>query len=362
MRANLTKADWDAYRTKELAILTPLLTTLGFTLEDEQPHIQGERYLMKRNKFVLVARDGTGARVVVKASNNKVGVAEIQKEKQVRDTLQKLSFANDQLLIPSEVYAGSVRGYFIFATEFILQDKPFVSQPLEEQFFLALRALEAQEGFHASTYGHEREIKKIFEVYSADTYLKKFSGYIADIRRTYDNADTASALSRAEELLKKSTVAIERYNHYLTHNDFVPHNIRLKNRALYMLDYAEFWFGNKYEGWARFINYMVLHNPPLAKALVEYVRTNRPAEYENLRLMRIYKLGVILAYHARTLAETEGDLHALSLRRMEFWTTVLEHVLADTEVPETTIRNYSENRNELRSDEEKKRLKDIGVL
>lgn len=353
---------WQEHVRRELTVLEPLLGSMGYALEAEQPHVRGERYLMKRDKLVLLGRARDGGRVVIKASADKNGIAEIERERRTRDALARLSFANDRLLCPREVAAERRGNYFLLITEFVEQDRPLLARPLEEQFFIALRALEAQEGFHATAYGHGREIKNAFETHGAETYLEKFSLLRREVAAHCGDPQTRDALARAGEFLAANKVTLERYGSCLTHNDFVPHNIRLNGRLLYLLDYAEFWFGNKYEGWARFINYMEVHNPPLARSLAQYVRENRPGEYLALRLMRAYKLGVILAYHARTLAQTEGDLHELAQKRVALWTAVLERVLDDTPVPGEIIAAYTAERDRLRSAEEKKRLESIGAL
>ena len=40
------KTAWDRYCAEELTHLTPILTMRGYSLDNEQKHIQGERYLM----------------------------------------------------------------------------------------------------------------------------------------------------------------------------------------------------------------------------------------------------------------------------------------------------------------------------
>jgi hypothetical protein len=71
--------------------------------------------------------------------------------------------------------------------------------------------------------------------------------------------------------------------------------------------------------------------------------------------MRVYKLGKLLEYHASTLPKTEGDMHALSTERIEFWRTVLDSFLADTTLGEEVISTYKQSRDRLRSGDEKKR-------
>lgn len=348
-------------RERMLDTIAHAVGLLGYTLLPEQPHISGERALLTEHKMVLQGSDDRGTRVIIKVSWDKIGKAEIANEKHVRDTLRSLSFATDELLEPVERFYGTVSGLLILITEYIEQTEIFVTRPLNEQFFIALRAFEAQEAFHATTYEHRKQIRKRFTSYTSDTYLQAFDTYIRDVAGTPCDTDVARVLEEARLRLASGKDTIDRYGDYLTHNDFVPHNMRLKGRDLYVLDHTSFWFGNKYEGWARFINYMVVHNPELARSLTAFVRTNRKAEYEALQLMRLYKLGMLLSYYVRLLPKTEGNLRTLTCVRIALWTSVLEHILRDEEIPDELIRAYIEERSTLRTDEEKARQREFAV-
>ena len=166
----------------------------------------------------------------------------------------------------------------------------FVGHTIEEQFFIALSAFEAQESFHATTYEHLRTVKEIFPVLSSVEYLKDFNRLKESISQKYPDESLITTLQTAEKFLKENVITIDRYANYLTHTDFVPHNFRLVEHTLYMLDcvpnYATIHFGNKYEGWARFLNYMLIHSTELERILTKYVRDNRGEdEYLSLRLM-----------------------------------------------------------------------------
>lgn len=348
-------------RERMLATIADAIGPLGYTLLPEQPHISGERALLTEHKMVLQGTDEAGTRVIIKVSWDKIGKAEIANEKHVRDTLRSLSFATDELLEPVERFYGTVSGLLILITEYVEQTEIFVTRPLSEQFFIALRAFEAQEAFHATTYEHRKQIRKRFTSYTSATYLRAFDTYIRDVEGTPCDTDVARALQDARVRLQAGKDVLDRYGDYLTHNDFVPHNMRLNGRDLYVLDHTSFWFGNKYEGWARFINYMVVHNPELSRALIEFVRTNRPAEYEALQLMRLYKLGMLLSYYVRLLPKTEGNLKTLTCIRIALWTRVLEHVLHDDPVPDELISAYIEERSTLRTEEEKVRQREFAV-
>jgi hypothetical protein len=170
-------------------------------------------------------------------------------------------------------------------------------------------------------------------------------------------------MQEAGAFLTDHAVNIERYTGFLTHTDFVPHNLRIGSGYMYLLDHTSLRFGNKYKSWGRFVNYMTLYNPELESALVEYVRKNRSAEeYEALRLMRVYKLGFLLAFYERSYGKTMGDVQELARIRIAFWTQALKAVLADTQLSKETIEAYKENRNRLRSDEEKQRQKLLNQL
>jgi len=119
-------------------------------------------------------------------------------------------------------------------------------------------------------------------------------------------------------------------------------------------------FGNKYESWARFINFMTLYNQPLEQVLLDYVKDNRgQSEYLTLRLMRVFRLVEIIWYYASTLANAVGNLHTLNQKRIIFWTKVLESVLADQPVNRNIVEEYQRIRDSLRSPEEKERQKKL---
>ncbi len=136
----------------------------------------------------------------------------------------------------------------------------------------------------------------------------------------------------------------------------MPHNIRIVGDDIYLLDHSSLRFGNKYEGWARFLNFMALYNPPLEQALLQYVRENRSSEEsESLQCMRVYRLGEIIWYYVSTLAKSSGDLRVLNEKRVAFWTNVLEAILENKPVPEDVLTEYKRTRDSLRTPEERQR-------
>lgn len=338
---------------KELEILTPLLAELGYSLDAKQPHISGERTLMGPigggRKLVLLATDAHGTRVVIKASNDPKAIEEMEHERVCRDFLEKIKFAYEVFSSPKELLHARRRGYTIVVTKFIEQDTNFLDRPIKEQFGLALRAFKAQEGAHATTYEHARAIQSTFGEMRAKDYIEKLSDYAR-----------VTGLPEALAFVEKHKETLEQYSGFLTHWDFTPHNIRVHGECVYLLDHSSLRFGNKYEGWARFINFMELYNPPLARALVQYVALNRTEQESlSLKLMRVYRLVELVRYYTGWLERTEGDLKALAQVRIKFWTHVLHAVLADKEVEPAEVEEYKSMRDSLRSEEEKERQKGL---
>jgi len=367
---NNAASAWERYRKRELRNLLPQLKEMSFELDPTQVHTAGERYLMVADrdvggggyKLVLTGtRLSDGKRVVIKVSSHPEGAKEITTERRARETLRALRFAYYVLFSPEEISYGVQNGQTIFITTYIDQEKPFLSRSLKEQFFLALSALKTQEGMHATTSSHSRFIRDTFGIWGADNYLESFATFCAHATSgDPTNIRLARTLLAAQEYLKKHRKTIEQYCGFLTHSDFVPHNLRIEGNTIYLLDYASLHFGNKYESWARFTNFMLLYNRPLERALVEYVRENRtPEELLSLRLMRIYKLGKLLEYYAGTLVKTSGDLHELNKLRLQFWLEVLESLLEESELLQAVIDRYKEARDRLRSPEEKERQKEL---
>lgn len=370
MSALESKADWEKYRDTERKALEPILTDLGYSIDDKQVHTGGERYLMAGardvggggRKLVLTGRRMKDEqRVIIKASSNPAGIKEIERERASRILLHTLNFAQYAFSSPEELLYVKKAGCLIFITSYIEEARTFIEHELHEQFFLALHAFETQEGVHATTYSHAQTVKETFGMVGAANYLSLFEKFHANaIASDPDNARLREVFARASKFLQENRTLIERYSGFLTHSDFSPQNLRVHNRTLYLLDYASIYFGNKYESWARFINFMTQHNPALEKMLIEYVRQNRgEEEYLSLRLMRVYKLGFLLQFWTDSLAQTEGDLHELVRLRVSFWTETLCAVLDDIPVPEELVHSYLIRQALLRSEEEKARQREI---
>ncbi|MES2931090.1 MAG: hypothetical protein V4682_00130 [Patescibacteria group bacterium] len=355
--SNENRTSWENYRDTEIARVTPILTDLGYVLDEAQPHTKGERYLMQAvttesgKKLILLGRDTeTDGRVVIKVTSSPDGIRELEHERTCRRVLAEIGFSYQSFLSPKELLFVRTGPYCISVQAFIEQEKPFLDRSIEEQFELALRSFKAQESAHAATYEHARLVRKTFGSMEATGYLRGFERFMACPH------GAGELLQKAHDELYNGRHTIEQYGGFLTHTDFVPHNFRVLGNAIYLLDHSSLRFGNKYEGWARFLNFMTLHNRPLEAALLEYVHANRtPEESASLRLMRVYRLGEIICYYTRTLPKSEGSLLALNEARIAFWTEVLAATLEGRTVGDDIVENYRTVRDSLRSDEEKQR-------
>jgi hypothetical protein len=128
-------------------------------------------------------------------------------------------------------------------------------------------------------------------------------------------------------------------------------------------NYATVHFGNKYEGWARFLNFMMIHSPELEKLLIKYIRDSRGEnEYLSLRLMRAYKIVFLIDFYARSLPKTTANLHTLTLARIAYWHGALNSILKDEPLPKEVVDQYVKTRNSLRTEEEKTRQKDFNLV
>lgn len=370
MTSNTTKKEWNKYCEHVLAELSTILKDTGYILDKDQPHIAGERFLTGPlaggKKLVLIGHSANdGKKVVIKASNEKLGIKELLHERVCKDVLYRISFAYQILRSPKELAFIKQDDFTIVITEFIEQNLSFISRPIQEQFSFALATFKAQESAHATTYGHLALITKTFGEMNASAYCENANKYsqeilnlISDYEETYP--ELSATLERAVSALHDNRERLDQYGGFLTHWDFTPQNFRIRNGKLFLLDNSSLRFGNKYEGWARFINFMVLYNQKLASALIKYVRDNRtPEESESLKLMRLFRLVELIRYYASWLYRTEGDLYELTHTRIKFWTNVLSTVLDNKEVPTEIIEEYKNTRDKLRTDDEMHRQKDL---
>ena len=159
------------YWEKERAIVVPILYDLGFVLDKEQPHMSGERHFIQAvttasgKKLILLARRwghqlADNKRVVIKMTRESAGALEIDHERACRSALKNIEFAYKIFFSPKELLYARSGGYTISVQEFIEQDTTFLERPTEEQFSFAIKAFKAQEGAHAVTYRHRKNIQK----------------------------------------------------------------------------------------------------------------------------------------------------------------------------------------------------------
>ncbi len=365
-----SKTQWETYRDTELANVTPILETLGYMLDQTQVHLSGERFLMAGArdvggggmKLVLTGmRRADSLRVVIKASRNPDGQQEIERERAARERINRIPFAYHAFTVPRELHFSYEGPFLVSIVEYVTQDIPLLSRPLNEQFFLTLKALECQEGAHATTGVHTAHVRSSFGLSNAEAYLHEFDTFAAAAENAVPHNEKLAQIFRdATHFLHDHRTTLERYAGFLTHADFAPNNFRVRGHELYLLDYASIHFGNKYESWARFLNFMVHHNPDLERTLARYVKENRgPDEYLALQLMRVYKIGFLLKYYAEATTKTEGATHELMQTRLSFWTLVMQCILDDCAVPPEAINTLLEKERILRTEEEKARQREM---
>jgi len=365
MHSGASQKKWEEYVLEEMAAVRPILEKHSIELDEEQPHVIGERAVMRAvttqsgEKLVLVGHmSPPGIQVIVKTTSDARGRKELEHEKKAKALLTKLRFAYDVFFTPKELIFVTSGGRSVAIYEFIEQEKPFTDRPLEEQFRFALNAFKAQESAHATTAKHTRLIKGVFDTYNAADYCDRFQEFkktILEFDPSYENL-----LAEVQNQLESDRETIDRYGRFLVHTDFVPHNFRIKGDVFYLLDFSSLRFGNKYEGWARFLNFMTLYNPSLEDALTQYVARNRSSgEQESLRLMRFYRLAELAAFYVGTLPRADDALKTLNAARVSFWLLVLETILKGQALPESIRSEYQRLRDSLRSDDEKQRQKGL---
>lgn len=365
--ADSSRQDWRDYVRQERMLLEPVLFTLGYTLDHAQPHVAGERFLMQAvtstsgKKLILLAQDKDGNRAVVKATREAAGKKELRHERKCRNAIHLLPFAYQAFASPQERFFDEREDFLVSIQEYIDQESSFLARPLSEQFSYALAGFKAQEGAHAATYEQLKEVRNVFGSADTSDYLRFAASFQASIHASSETPEGLRSLADTlvQEVQAQSSY-IAQYANFLTHTDFVPHNFRIRDGVLYLLDYASLRFGNKHEGWARFLNFMTLHNPELESAFLSYFAANRAdEELVSLRVMRLYRLCEILWYYVRTLGESEGDLAKLNHARVAFWSDVARAQLSGVPLSPEIRASYQATRDALRSPEERERQKDL---
>lgn len=362
MSTEQNNQSWRQNYKQELQKIVPILDSLNIVLDESQVHISGERYYLNNKKLVLIGEDiKNKKRIVIKTGLDSDSINEILTERKCREILKKINFASHVFLSPEELFFINRSDFVIFITTYIEQERTFLERPTQEQFFLALKTFEAQEGLHATTYEHASVISKTFGIWNAKDYLKNFDVYRNEIAlKLSENNKLKTLLAEAFDFLNKNSEIINLYSGFLVHWDFVPHNVRIVNRDVYFLDHSSMRFGNKYESWARFINFMTLYNPELESILIEYIKNNRSQEEtSSLQLMRIFRLTELIKYYVDTLKNLSGNLLTLNKKRIDFWSNALEAVLHNQSMRKEIIDEYKTTRDSLRSEDEKQRQKNL---
>lgn len=356
-----TEEKWKEYVAEESAVIEKAVGTRGYTLNEEQPHTLGERAVMQAvttyggKKLILLAERADGLPVIIKGTRDEAGKRELQHEQLCRAHLNTIAFSYTTFNSPALLEEIHQDDFYIVITEFIAQSSSFLERPLLVQYEYALGAFKSLEATHASTANHYTRTASLFGTKQTSDYQRDFSEFRSALA-SYNLPELQTGLQEADSILNTQSHTIEQYCGFLTHTDFVPHNFRIRDNQLYLLDFSSLRFANKHETWARFLNFMTLYNPPLEQALCTYLEKNRaPEETSSLQAMRLYRLGEILFYYHSKLSITEGQLQRLNELRVRFWHEVLQSILNKTTISEQIRINYQNERDQLRSDDEKKR-------
>lgn len=344
----------------DIEYFVPILRDLGFVIFEDQPHIKGERYAFRAKKTILLGeRVSDKKKVVIKVTRNEAGKVEVQEERAAREAIKKIDFAYTPFLEPEEILFKETSEYLVQVTEYIEEEIGFLKRDLREQFEIAYRTFVMQEGIHAVTKKHNKIIQKYFKTFTFADYAKNIDLYIIIILSTNIlNESEVEVLNLSKKFFLENRHRVEQYGGFLTHTDFVPHNFRVGCGQVYLLDHSAIIIGNKHEGWARFLNFCVLHNAELEKKFLKYFEINRSEEeLDSLKLMRIYRLFELVAHHAEIYKNSQSELKDLSHKRIIFWLKLLNAILENKELDIQVIEDYKNNRDTLRSQEEKERQK-----
>lgn len=355
-----TEQSWQTNLDSEIETVRGLLRKAGYRLDTQQPHLLGERFLMQNisttsgKKLILVGKDLNHSSVIIKATSDPAGKQELRHEQQCRTLLETIDFSYQPFTTPEEIAFWEDGPYLISVQTMIEQECQFLDRTIEEQFKFALDAFKTQESARATTSSHYKKISQTFGIRTSADYLSMAAGFLETMQSASVSKEVLTTCTRAHHKLKTERERIEQYCGFLTHTDFVPHNFKISSGQLYLLDTASLEFGNKYESWARFLNFMTLYNHQLERHLVTYVEQNRaPEERQSLQLMRLYRLIEIITYYVTTLQNSTGDLLTLNQARVLFWQDVLLAELENTRVDRSIVESYKILRDRLRTDEEK---------
>lgn len=347
---------------KSLRAIELILVGLSFTLESYQPHITGERKIKSLTKMVLIGQNKNGRKVVIKTSRTVPEKKEIKTERRIRNELEMLSRTIANLLVPKEIYFGEKRGWLFFITEFIDQPKIFVAHHLQAQFAMIKKAIESQEMVRLQSFQPTINPSRACPIFTEKEYFAELKQQIGFINKNYRDKKLFQTLAAVKKLFEEKIQLVAKHCGYLVHDDFCPHNFRVNNSQIHFLDYTAANFGNKYITWARLLNYMVLHNPKLEKLILQDFKKNRsPEDLESLRILRIYKTVFLIMYYVQISNQTSGKLFRLTKVRINFWHNFLQKLLQNKTLTSAELKHYLQQRDALRSPEEKKRQKEFAI-
>jgi hypothetical protein len=300
--------------------------------------------------------DGAGAQVVIKASRDHTGIQELRHEQKCRELLQQIDFAYSSFDAPRELAYWSESGYTVAIQQYIEQTSSFLERPIDQQFTFALTALQTQASARITTNNHLRKVASVFGIRTSVDYLRLVGAFLVSLTNSQADVKILGTVQTVVDRLTANQERVEQYCGFLTHTDFVPHNFRIADSTMYLLDWSSLEFGNKHESWARFLNFMALYNPELETLLITYVEQNRaPEERESLQLMRLYRLCELITYYTNTLPKSTGDLLQLNQTRVQFWHDVLQAELQNKRVDCQVVAAYKNTRDQLRSQGEQER-------
>jgi hypothetical protein len=131
---------WEKYCEQELELIKPILVKFGFELDSNQPHLMGERYLMRAvqtasgSKLILLGkRISDSQKVVIKATSDQRGKKELLHEKHCREVLHKIKFAYQSFLSPQELLFIEQDNLIISIQTLIEQDSQFLDRDIKQQ-------------------------------------------------------------------------------------------------------------------------------------------------------------------------------------------------------------------------------------
>ena len=366
MSDSTPQSNWRTFVENELNTIRPILAKRGYSFSAEQPHTKGERFLMKNitttsgEKLILLGADKQSNRVVIKATRDETGKQELEHERKCRALLQDIDFSYTSFDAPKEVAFWSESGYMFAIQNYVDQACNFLDRSLEEQFIYALNALNTQAGARITTNSHLKKVGSVFGIRKSSDYIRLLNAFITSLQQRQVAPEILATVESVLTTFKKEKLRIEQYCGFLTHTDFVPHNFRIANNIMYLLDWSSLEFGNKHESWARFLNFMTLYNPQLETLLIDYIDKNRSfEERESLQLMRLYRLCELITYYANTLTSSSDDLLELNQVRVYFWHNVLKAELQNKRVDRSIVARYQNTRDKLRSSGEKERQRNL---